>query len=186
MRTRLLLVVTVLAAIGLVAPPAGASVDRTYAVSDPQDVAIPKGDALRLRVIHGANNVVLLLDVRRGSYLGGDHGWSKFASTNLLVPLDTQGTGAVDYYVRVHTDQSGILSDVFREEGVTDTYVGPGSFTQTDDHTTFRLTIPRYLLDNPTEVRTRVVFAWDGNQDGTIDSRDRVPDSGFTPQVHRG
>ena len=54
------------------------------------------------------------------------------------------------------------------------------------DHTQVRVVVTRSCLENPAEVTARAVFRWDPDEDGDVDTSDRVPDIGFTPQVRRG
>jgi hypothetical protein len=185
MRTRLFIALAVAVVLTLVSgSPASASVSSPYGIDDVVGVNAPKGDIVALRVALTPTRVTFNLSLRRGIDVFNAHEWDKFSATEIRIAMDTHDGGAVDYRFRMEGDPSGLAADLTSFPG-DNPVVCPVTVTQPEGSHTIRVRFARscLTLDNPGELRARVTYAFDQHGDGTVDTTDRTPDAGFTPQI---
>ena len=185
MRTRLFIALAVAVVLTLVSgSPASASVSSPYGIDDVVGVNAPKGDIVALRVALTPTRVTFNLSLRRGIDVFNAHEWDKFSATEIRIAMDTHDGGAVDYRFQMEGDPSGLAADLTSFPG-DDPVACPVTVTQPEGSHTIRVRFARscLTLDNPGELRARVTYAFDQHGDGTVDTTDRTPDAGFTPQI---
>jgi hypothetical protein len=165
----------------LVVTPASASVSSPYAVDDADNVPFAKGNIVSMSVRVAPAKVIWIITLRRGVNLDTSDEWDKYSLSSILIPMDTRGGGAIDWRVEVYPSSSGALGGVV-ESGPGGTEC-PLQIDQPDTLRTIRLRMSRACIGNPAMLRGRVTYAFDKDGDETVDSTDRSPDGGFTPQV---
>jgi hypothetical protein len=185
MRTRLFIALTVTVALSLVGgSPASASVSSPYGIDDVVGVNTPKGDIVALQVALTRTRVTFNLSLRRGIDVLNAHEWDQYSATEIRIAMDTHDGGAVDYRFQMEGDSGGLAADLTSFPG-NNPVSCMVAVTQPEGLRTIRVRFPRscLTLDNPSELRARVAYAFDQHSDGTVDTTDLAPDAGFTPQI---
>jgi hypothetical protein len=167
-------------AVGLLAPPAAAA---PVAVSDPQGDGLAVADVRAFSLLQNGAWVRLQLRTQRGLDLSDAPTWTEPASvTGIRFNLDTKGDRKVDYVVRVDPRPTGgpevtveAIAQAPTPRGICLTTIG------NPEPKVIRVRVNVECIGDPDHVRAFARYVLDQGADGTVNSRDRAPNVGYTP-----
>ena len=182
MRTRLFAAVAALIAVSLLGPtPAHAVVPTPYAIDDVDNVNFPRGDITAMRLHVAPAKIVWTITLRRGVDLNSP-AWGVTSASTIVIPMDTVDGAPVDWRIEVASGITGATGQAV-DLRPTPSKACIVQLDQPGSLRTIRIRVSRECIDDPAEVRGRITYSFDAGNDGDIDSVDRAPDNGFTPQV---
>ena len=180
---RKFLVLVVLSGLLAVAGPVSPVDAEGLLVTDSGGDGVNHGDANSLQIAHGSSSLVLGLVVSAGEDPATAPNWTNAESdTHIEFNIDTNGSGAEEFYALYASDSQGIFADVFRASDDGHACAATPDFSTPPSK--YEIDIPRSCLGSPASVRVNARISYDPTPgSGTDTSVDSVPDTGFSPSV---
>ena len=162
-------------AVGLLAPPAAAD---TIVRSDPVGDSSGPGNIVALRMSHSDDRLLLQIRTNRGIDKATAPAWNAPESlTQLRFNLDVQGDRKVDYIIVL--SRSGGIEILAVAQSPTPR--APCAITSQPDPTIIRVRVAYSCIGIPEHVRVFARYRFDQGGNGSVDTDDRAPNTGYTP-----